>query len=97
MVHGMDDQDDPNNRLALEAMSSLSKILDHLEQRDARSTLLHVAIRIRPFFDSVRIPAPIPGIWEWGWDGLGSSPPIPNFHPLGWDFFGILGRAPVLG
>uniref|UniRef100_A0A8C3Y0X7 Maestro heat like repeat family member 1 n=1 Tax=Catharus ustulatus TaxID=91951 RepID=A0A8C3Y0X7_CATUS len=52
MVHGMDDQDDPNNRLALEAMSSLSKILDHLEQRDVHSTLLRVAIRIRPFFDS---------------------------------------------
>ncbi|CAN8183555.1 unnamed protein product [Coccothraustes coccothraustes] len=52
MVTGMDDKDDPNNLLALEAMSSLSKILDHLEERDAQSMLLHIAIRIRPFFDS---------------------------------------------
>ncbi|XP_071276135.1 maestro heat-like repeat-containing protein family member 1, partial [Agelaius tricolor] len=52
MVNGMDDKDDPNNLLALEAMSSLSKILDHLEERDVQSMLLRVAIRIRPFFDS---------------------------------------------
>ncbi|XP_068035516.1 maestro heat-like repeat-containing protein family member 1 [Anomalospiza imberbis] len=52
MVNGMDDKDDPSNLLALEAMSSLSKILDHLEERDVQSMLLHVAIRIRPFFDS---------------------------------------------
>lgn len=53
MVNGMDDKDDPNNLLALEAMSSLSKILHHLEERDVQSMLLHIAIRIRPFFDSV--------------------------------------------
>nr|XP_041570073.1 maestro heat-like repeat-containing protein family member 1 [Taeniopygia guttata] len=52
MLHGMDDKDDPNNLLALEAMSSLSKILDHLEERDVQSMLLHISIRIRPFFDS---------------------------------------------
>uniref|UniRef100_A0A8U7NY87 Maestro heat like repeat family member 1 n=1 Tax=Corvus moneduloides TaxID=1196302 RepID=A0A8U7NY87_CORMO len=52
MVNGMDDKDDPNNLVALEAMSSLSKLLDHLEERDVQSMLLHVAIRIRPFFDS---------------------------------------------
>ncbi|XP_077637626.1 maestro heat-like repeat-containing protein family member 1 [Lonchura striata] len=52
MLHGMDDKDDPKDLLALEAMSGLSKILDHLEERDVRSMLLHIAIRIRPFFDS---------------------------------------------
>ncbi|NXH81679.1 MROH1 protein, partial [Edolisoma coerulescens] len=52
MVNGMDDKDDPNNLVALEAMSSLSKLLDHLEERDVQSMLLHMAIRIRPFFDS---------------------------------------------
>ncbi|XP_014811632.1 PREDICTED: maestro heat-like repeat-containing protein family member 1 isoform X1 [Calidris pugnax] len=52
MVNGMDDKDDPQNLVALEAMSSLSKLLDHLEERDVQSMLLHIAIRIRPFFDS---------------------------------------------
>uniref|UniRef100_A0A8C8RI83 Maestro heat like repeat family member 1 n=1 Tax=Pelusios castaneus TaxID=367368 RepID=A0A8C8RI83_9SAUR len=52
MVNGMDDKDDPSNLVALEAMSSLSKLLDHVEERDIRSMLLHIAIRIRPFFDN---------------------------------------------
>ncbi|XP_038244380.1 maestro heat-like repeat-containing protein family member 1 isoform X4 [Dermochelys coriacea] len=52
MVNGMDDKDDPNNVVALEAMTSLSKLLDHVEERDIRSMLLHIAIRIRPFFDN---------------------------------------------
>ncbi|EMP27282.1 HEAT repeat-containing protein 7A [Chelonia mydas] len=52
MVNGMDDKDDPDNVVALEAMSSLSKLLDHVEERDIRSMLLHIAIRIRPFFDN---------------------------------------------
>ncbi|NXJ72640.1 MROH1 protein, partial [Rostratula benghalensis] len=52
MVNGMDDKDDPQNLVALEAMSSLSKLLDHLEEGDVQSMLLHIAIRIRPFFDS---------------------------------------------
>ncbi|NXO01091.1 MROH1 protein, partial [Rhinopomastus cyanomelas] len=52
MVNGLDDKDDPQNLVALEAMSSLSKLLEHLEERDIQSMLLHIAIRIRPFFDS---------------------------------------------
>uniref|UniRef100_A0A8C0INN9 Maestro heat like repeat family member 1 n=1 Tax=Chelonoidis abingdonii TaxID=106734 RepID=A0A8C0INN9_CHEAB len=52
MVNGMDDKDDPDNLVALEAMSSLSKLLDHVEERDIHSMLLHIAIRIRPFFDN---------------------------------------------
>ncbi|XP_062426714.1 maestro heat-like repeat-containing protein family member 1 isoform X2 [Rhea pennata] len=52
MVNGMDDKDDPHNLVALEAMSSLYKLLDHVEERDIQSMLLHIAIRIRPFFDS---------------------------------------------
>ncbi|XP_056341016.1 maestro heat-like repeat-containing protein family member 1 [Oenanthe melanoleuca] len=52
MVGGLDDKDDPNNRLALESMSSLSRILDRLEPPDVQPLLLRVSIRIRPFFDS---------------------------------------------
>uniref|UniRef100_A0A8D0HSA9 Maestro heat like repeat family member 1 n=1 Tax=Sphenodon punctatus TaxID=8508 RepID=A0A8D0HSA9_SPHPU len=54
MIDGMDDKDDPKNLVALEAMSSLSKLLGHMEERDVHSVLLHIAIRIRPFFDSER-------------------------------------------
>uniref|UniRef100_A0A8V5H4D7 Uncharacterized protein n=1 Tax=Melopsittacus undulatus TaxID=13146 RepID=A0A8V5H4D7_MELUD len=56
MVSGMDDKDDPNNLVALEAMSSLSKLLDHVEEGDIQAMLLHIAIRIRPFFDSDQAP-----------------------------------------
>ncbi|XP_033011909.1 maestro heat-like repeat-containing protein family member 1 isoform X4 [Lacerta agilis] len=52
MMNGMDDKDDPHSLVALEAMGGLAKILGFLEERDVRSMLLHIAIRIRPFFDS---------------------------------------------
>ncbi|KAM6454656.1 maestro heat-like repeat-containing protein family member 1 isoform 3-T3 [Liasis olivaceus] len=52
MINSLDDKDDPHNLVALEAMSSLSKILGFVEERDIHSVLLHVTIRIRPFFDS---------------------------------------------
>ncbi|KAM4878236.1 maestro heat-like repeat-containing protein family member 1, partial [Sylvia borin] len=52
LLRAMDAEDDPDNLLALEAMAGLSGILEHLEQRDVRPVLLHVAVRIRPFFDS---------------------------------------------
>ncbi|XP_042320426.1 maestro heat-like repeat-containing protein family member 1 [Sceloporus undulatus] len=52
MMNGMDDKDDPHHAVALEVMSSLSKLLAFVEERDVRSMLLHIAIRIRPFFDS---------------------------------------------
>ncbi|XP_053100905.1 maestro heat-like repeat-containing protein family member 1 isoform X2 [Hemicordylus capensis] len=52
MINGMDDKDDPHNLVALEAMSGLSKLLAFTDERDLRSMLLHIAIRIRPFFDS---------------------------------------------
>ncbi|XP_062987322.1 maestro heat-like repeat-containing protein family member 1 isoform X2 [Elgaria multicarinata webbii] len=52
MINGMDDKDDPQHLVALEAMSSLSKLLAFTDERDVRSMLLHIAIRIRPFFDS---------------------------------------------
>lgn len=74
MVNGMDDKDDPHNLVALEAMSSLSKLLDHVEERDIQSMLLHIAIRIRPFFDSVRRRRP-------GWAafaGASETAPLPS-------------------
>ncbi|KAL8181435.1 UNVERIFIED_CONTAM: Maestro heat-like repeat-containing protein member 1, partial [Gekko kuhli] len=52
MVNGLDDKDDPHSAVALEAMSSLSRLLAFTEERDVHSMLLHIAIRIRPFFDN---------------------------------------------
>ncbi|XP_072458786.1 maestro heat-like repeat-containing protein family member 1 isoform X3 [Notamacropus eugenii] len=54
MINGLDDKDDPHNLVALEAMLGLSRLLDLAEEWDVRSILLHITIRIRPFFDSDR-------------------------------------------
>lgn len=53
MIGGLDDGDDRHSLVALEAMVGLARLLDLVEPRDLRPVLLHVAIRIRPFFDSV--------------------------------------------
>ncbi|XP_068953129.1 maestro heat-like repeat-containing protein family member 1 isoform X3 [Petaurus breviceps papuanus] len=52
MINGLDDKDDPHNLVALEAMLGLSRLLDLAEEWDVRSILLHITIRIRPFFDN---------------------------------------------
>ncbi|XP_048338639.1 LOW QUALITY PROTEIN: maestro heat-like repeat-containing protein family member 1 [Sphaerodactylus townsendi] len=53
MVNGIDDKDDPHSTVALEAMSSLSRILAFAEERDVRSMLLHIkAISITDLLDS---------------------------------------------
>lgn len=53
MIGGLDDRDDPHSLVALEAMVGLARLLELVKRQDLRSVLLHVAIRIRPFFDSV--------------------------------------------
>ncbi|KAM5211014.1 maestro heat-like repeat-containing protein family member 1 isoform 5-T11 [Hipposideros larvatus] len=55
MIGGLDDGDDPQSLVALEAMAGLAKLLDLVEPGDLRPVLLHVAIRIRPFFDSEKM------------------------------------------
>ncbi|XP_026987887.1 maestro heat-like repeat-containing protein family member 1 isoform X6 [Sagmatias obliquidens] len=55
MIGGLDDGDDPHSLVALEAMVGLARLLDLVEAWDLRSVLLHVAIRIRPFFDSEKV------------------------------------------
>ncbi|KAF6269738.1 maestro heat like repeat family member 1 [Rhinolophus ferrumequinum] len=55
MIGGLDDRDDPQSLVALEAMAGLVKLLDLVEPADLRPVLLHVAIRIRPFFDSEKM------------------------------------------
>lgn len=55
MIGGLDDRDDPHSLVALEAMVGLARLLDLVERQDLHSVLLHVAIRIRPFFDSEKL------------------------------------------
>ncbi|XP_064594140.1 maestro heat-like repeat-containing protein family member 1, partial [Zonotrichia leucophrys gambelii] len=52
LVPGLDAADDRQDRLALEAMGSLSRLLPGLEERDVRPLLPRLPLRIRPFFDS---------------------------------------------
>ncbi|XP_014652779.1 PREDICTED: maestro heat-like repeat-containing protein family member 1 isoform X3 [Ceratotherium simum simum] len=52
MIGGLDDGDDRHSLVALEAMAGLARLLGLVEPQDLRPVLLHVAIRIRPFFDS---------------------------------------------
>ncbi|XP_012503521.1 PREDICTED: maestro heat-like repeat-containing protein family member 1 isoform X4 [Propithecus coquereli] len=55
MISGLDDGDDPHSLVALEAMVGLSRLLPLVEPWDLHSVLLHVAIRVRPFFDSEKM------------------------------------------
>ncbi|XP_021544524.1 maestro heat-like repeat-containing protein family member 1 isoform X3 [Neomonachus schauinslandi] len=55
VIGGLDDRDDPHSLVALEAMVGLARLLDLVEPQDLRPLLLHVAIRIRPFFDSEKM------------------------------------------
>ncbi|KAF3822839.1 hypothetical protein GH733_008213 [Mirounga leonina] len=55
VIGGLDDRDDPHSLVALEAMVGLARLLDLAEPQDLRPLLLHVAIRIRPFFDSEKM------------------------------------------
>lgn len=82
MMGGLDDRDDPHSLVALEAMTGLARLLDLVERRDLHSVLLHVAIRIRPFFDSVGR-AGSGGSKRPGARRLLPSPPwaVPPWHP----------------
>ncbi|XP_068839367.1 maestro heat-like repeat-containing protein family member 1 isoform X2 [Capricornis sumatraensis] len=55
MIGGLDDGDDPHSLVALEAMVGLARLMDLVDAWDLRAVLLHIAVRIRPFFDSERM------------------------------------------
>lgn len=77
MIGGLDDGDNPHSPVALEAMLGLARLVHLVEAWDLRSGLLHVAIRIRPFFDSVG------GVGR-GREGRGPRPFLPlalSFSP----------------
>ncbi|XP_062900740.1 maestro heat-like repeat-containing protein family member 1 isoform X1 [Mobula hypostoma] len=51
MVAGLDEKDDPDDHITLEAMSGLSKVLGQLQETSIQPILINIALRIRPFFE----------------------------------------------
>ncbi|XP_047135268.1 maestro heat-like repeat-containing protein family member 1 isoform X1 [Hydra vulgaris] len=51
MMAGMDDKEDPQMSITLEAMSGLSKILSLLDESSVRQILINICLRIRPCFE----------------------------------------------
>ena len=56
MMAGMDDKEDPENTITLEAMSGLSRILAQLDETSVRQILINICLRIRPCFEKVHTP-----------------------------------------
>lgn len=54
MSSGMEEHDDPCKRIALEAMSGLSKVLLHLNKNTVQTLLVYIVMKIKPFLESVR-------------------------------------------
>lgn len=53
MMTGMDDRDDPESDLTLEAMAGLSKILAVVDESNVRHIFINICLRIRPCFIKV--------------------------------------------
>ena len=53
MMAGMDDKEDVNDEITLEAMNGLSKILVVINEEHVRAILINIALRIRPCFEKV--------------------------------------------
>lgn len=53
MMSGMEDKDDVDDVITLEAMSSLSKILGQVSEKDIHAILINISLRIRPCFEKV--------------------------------------------
>jgi hypothetical protein len=53
MMTGMDDRDDPDCDLTLEAMAGLSKILAVVDESNVRHIFINICLRIRPCFVKV--------------------------------------------
>ena len=55
MMAGMDDKEDPEDDITVEAMSGLSRVLTEIDESHIRAILINVALRIRPCFEKVKI------------------------------------------
>ncbi|XP_071092263.1 maestro heat-like repeat-containing protein family member 1 [Haliotis cracherodii] len=54
MMAGMDDKEDPNDDITIEAMSGLSRIMSEIDESHIRAILINVALKIRPCFEKVK-------------------------------------------
>ncbi|KAJ3597626.1 hypothetical protein NHX12_001144, partial [Muraenolepis orangiensis] len=52
MSSGMEEKDDPDKRITLEAMSGLSKVLLHLDKKNVHLLVVYIFMRIKPFLES---------------------------------------------
>ena len=55
MLAGMDDREDPEDLITMEAMSGLSRIFSQIDEGHVRPILINIALRIRPCFEKVCI------------------------------------------
>ena len=53
MMAGMDDKEDLDDEITLEAMGGLSRILAQIDETHIRAILINIALRIRPCFEKV--------------------------------------------
>ena len=53
MMAGMDDKEDLEDDITLEAMSGLSRILAEIDESHIRAILINISLRIRPCFEKV--------------------------------------------
>lgn len=55
MLAGMDDREDPEDLITMEAMSGLARIFQQIDEGHVRPILINIALRIRPCFEKVRV------------------------------------------
>ena len=53
MLAGMDDREDPDELITMEAMNGLARIFDRIDEGHVRPILINIALRIRPCFEKV--------------------------------------------
>ena len=53
MMAGMDDKEDPEDYITIEAMSGLSRVLSEIQEEHIRAILINVSLKIRPCFEKV--------------------------------------------
>ncbi|XP_061100289.1 maestro heat-like repeat-containing protein family member 1 isoform X2 [Conger conger] len=52
MSSGMEEKDDPDKRITLEAMSGLSKVLLYLDKKNVQLLVVYIFMKIKPFLES---------------------------------------------